>query len=918
MSLPGSLPWTFQDPLWLALLVPALALAWRWRGGAGPTRVLRLLVAAGVVVALADPAVRTSGEGRDLVVVVDRSRSMPSGSDEAAAELIALAEEARGRGDRVSVVAFGRNAALERLGGTAGRFATFEREIQPDASDLGGALDVALELIPAGRPGSICVVSDGEATGADPVQAARRAFGSGVRIDARALVRPAAADLAVERIDLPDEVREHEPFQIGGWVHADERTVADYTLTRGGEALASGRRTFEPGRTRLAFRDVLDRAGVASYELVLRPLGSGGEDTDAGPDRVPENDRAIGAVLVRGTRPLLVLNHDGAPDSLSEALRLAGVPVEVRAPEERALAPLELTSFRAVVLENVAAQRIGDRGLAALADFVVERGGGLALTGGKASFGVGGYHRSPIDPLLPVSMELRVEHKKQGVAMAIVLDTSGSMGAPAGAGTKMDLANQGAAAAIDLLTPLDAVGVLAVTSRAQVVHELVDGEVAPSLRADVLSIQAGGGGIYVRTGLLAAEALLADAPQENRHVILFADAADAEEQDGVTEILERLGRNATTVSVIALGSETDSDARFLENVATLGGGQVYFGSDPVDLPRMFAQDTLTVARSSFVDEPVAVSFLPDLFLLGELDPPPLGTVEGYNLNYARPGATVGALTLDEYRSPYLAFVQRGLGRTVALSGQVGGTYGARLVAWDGFEDLAVTLARWLLGQEEPRELFPRVRREGGTAIVEIELDPDAPTPPDLARLALRVSPPDPAAGAPREVPLERTGEHVLEARVPLELPGVSLATLDLGDGRSLALPPLVLPLSPEFERPLGGAGALGGERVLERLTSETGGALGVPAHALFRGPRHATVLRSLARELALAVLLLVLLEIAGRRLDLWPARGAGTAETARPRTRPEPPPPAAPAAPPPSMADALRSATRTARGRTRR
>ena len=65
------------------------------------------------------------------------------------------------------------------------------------------------------------------------------------------------------------------------------------------------------------------------------------------------------------------------------------------------------------------------------------------MIGGKQSFAAGGWFGSPVEPLLPVSMELKQEHRKLAVAMAIVMDRSGSMAMNV-AGTslqKMDLAN---------------------------------------------------------------------------------------------------------------------------------------------------------------------------------------------------------------------------------------------------------------------------------------------------------------------------------------------------------------------------------------------------------------------------------------------------------------------------------------------
>ena len=59
-------------------------------------------------------------------------------------------------------------------------------------------------------------------------------------------------------------------------------------------------------------------------------------------------------------------------------------------------------------------------------------------------------------------MEIREEQRKLGLAMVMALDRSGSMGASAGGSTKMQLANRGAATAIELMSAMDAVAVLAV------------------------------------------------------------------------------------------------------------------------------------------------------------------------------------------------------------------------------------------------------------------------------------------------------------------------------------------------------------------------------------------------------------------------------------------------------------------------
>ena len=70
-------------------------------------------------------------------------------------------------------------------------------------------------------------------------------------------------------------------------------------------------------------------------------------------------------------------------------------------------------------------------------------------------------------------------------------------------------------------------------------------------------------------------------------------------------LLETLQPLGITVSVIGLGSETDPDAAFLKDVAARGKGRIHFTASADELPRLFAQEAITVARSSFVTEPTA-------------------------------------------------------------------------------------------------------------------------------------------------------------------------------------------------------------------------------------------------------------------------------------------------------------------------
>ena len=149
-----------------------------------------------------------------------------------------------------------------------------------------------------------------------------------------------------------------------------------------------------------------------------------------------------------------------------------------------------------------------------------------------------GSYKTAIDDLLPVSLEDRQQSKKTATAFSIVLDRSGSMAVTTPGGqTKMDLANNAAAECIRLMNGVDSVSVIAVDSAAHIIVPQTAVENPESIIARCLSIQSMGGGIFVYTGLVAAGSQILGAQQLNKHVLLFADAADAEEPGQYRQLL---------------------------------------------------------------------------------------------------------------------------------------------------------------------------------------------------------------------------------------------------------------------------------------------------------------------------------------------------------------------------------------------
>jgi uncharacterized membrane protein len=659
-------------------------------------------------------------------------------------------------------------------------------------------------------------------------------------------------------------------------------------------------------------------------------------------DKVPENNTALAPVKIEAPRSILLINQTGKPDALSNALTAAKLPIVLSDPESAPLSSTGLAAFQLVIIEDVPAGRLG-AGLDVLAGAVSEQGKGLLMTGGPASFAVGGYLHSPLEKVLPVRMELEQNQRNGGLALVVALDRSGSMAVSVGGGlVKMDLANAGTVAAIESLTSMDSVAVMAVDTEAHLILPMTEVSNPAPLVAKVKGIESMGGGIFVNAAVRVAAELLAAAPQPRRHLLLFADAADAEAHEGVAEMVTRMASAGITTSVVALGTPSDPDAQFLQETATLGQGQIFFSTDPTELPRIFALDTMLSTDSAFVREQTLSQAGAGLYMLGGLSVASAPVLGGYNRTRLKSGASLGIATVpkeEDKPEPVLAWQVAGLGRAGAFMGQVGGEYGAGVVSWSEFSRTMVTLARWLGNAETaPEGWFAGVRREGGRAVVSVE----APGSGLGEEVALRVR--DPGSGAWESMALTPTGVGKWEASLDLKKAGVYLGVASVGSGENakvLELPPMALPASPEFLD----LDVEAGRRRLEALAGASGGEVDGRLEAVFEGPGSSSG-RSLRTFFAASALVLLLVEILVRRLSLagwiqeklrrtpapmasvssWkppPPVKAASVRPSEPVKIPEAPPPAEPAtpevsAPTDAMAEALKKARDRARERTRR
>jgi uncharacterized membrane protein len=500
--------------------------------------------------------------------------------------------------------------------------------------------------------------------------------------------------------------------------------------------------------------------------------------------------------------------------------------------------------------------------------WVQDFGGGFVMLGGENSFGVGGYFRTPVEAMLPVRMEHDDRQDTPSVALLVVLDRSGSMTAQVQGQTKMSLANQGAVFAMNALGPRDHFGVLAVDVRAHVVAPLAPLSTRQASEAKIMSVTAGGGGIYIYTSLAEALQALRDVPARVKHVILFSDAADAEEkvagemsdgtQSGGTslDLASAMLAAKITTSVVALGSESDKDTAFLRQLAERGNGRFYLTSDATSLPQIFSTETMKVAQSSLVEEPfqaVAVSRNP---MLAGIDWSQSPLLLGYNTT--KPKLTTEVLLATERGEPLLAIWRYGLGQTAAFTSDAKSRWAAEWLGWPGYGKFWTQVVRGLMRRGEQTTFGVSAEERGDR----LHLAIDALTHEGAFRNRLPVQIharlPD---GSTRSADAVQTAPG--SYRAELELPPEGTTVISVS---SPALPEGTYVFGHTRSYPQEFLTTETNEGLLRSLAEIGGGKFDAPPRDVFTRPTRAVALRrDLTNSFLIAALLLLPLDIFLRR-----------------------------------------------------
>ena len=528
-------------------------------------------------------------------------------------------------------------------------------------SRLAQALRETRFAFPAGKARRVVLFSDGQETQEDieSVLEQLRAEAVDVRICQLDGLQEAEASIVDVRPSSPRAFY-GEMIRISVDILSNRTMASKLRILHRGVSVREKEVQLEKDQPSTAHFDVeMTSSGTSVWSAELIP-----ED-----DHFPLNNQLDCTVEVRGKARVLMLHEDASElRPLSQSLKEQDIEVDIRGkfglPEDMQA----MLAFDAIVIANLPATSMSPRQMDMLKRYVSEFGGGLAMFGSDNSFGLGGYHKTPVEEVLPLVSRFEKEKEKPSLAMVLVIDKSGSM-----KGVPIALARQAAKSAVELLGPRDMIGVVGFDSNATVICEMRSATESDSINASIDSLAAGGG-TYMYAGMVNGKEMLNNASAKIRHMIVLSDGrTNAADHEGLVQGMTDAGM---TISTVALGG---ADKQLLSGLAELGRGRYYETDDPSNVPQIFTKETMQASKSAIKEDLFGSVAVGDHPILAGYQETELPFSLGYVMTEAKPTAKV--LLVAETGDPLLAVSRFGLGTGLSFTSDLSERWGGEWLAW---------------------------------------------------------------------------------------------------------------------------------------------------------------------------------------------------------------------------------------------
>ncbi|HEY4260846.1 MAG TPA: VWA domain-containing protein [Schlesneria sp.] len=785
----------FVRPIMLGL---ALLAPWFWwmhvagygglpKGRAQVAVFVRMLILGLFAMVLAEPRAVRTNDTLSVVFALDVSDSIYS-PDDAIKYITETVQNQRPKGnkDEQSLIIFGKSPAVELPPTKNFPLEALNSQIDRGATNLEQALSMSSAVIKEEVQGRIVLVSDGVQTEGNLSRTLADLKARGVAVDVLPIDYTYNNEVWLERLDLPSEVKLGETYEAAMVLSSLSDGEGNLVLRENGNIIAQTQVKYKAGKNRFTVPLTLRSAGYYEYTATI--------EVPKTEDSLAQNNTVLNYIFVEGEgKVLLVKDTVGDKrdwDRLEKAIREGERAVEVINGSDMPRDATSLMPYDAIIFCNVPHDEFDAQQLQAVRDAVYNLGSGFLMTGGPQSFGPGGYHRTVIEDILPVSMDISQKKVLPKGALAIILHTCEF---PEGNTWGKRITKQ----AIKVLGAQDEVGVLAYTEKGE--DWLF--QLTPAAKYEELVPLINGASIgdmpsFQNTMQLGLNGLK-KSDAATRHMIIISDGDPA---PPTPKLIQDFLDNQISVSMVAIFPHGGLDISKMQGVAEVTGGRYYFPEDPNQLPAIFIKESKTLKRSLLQNKTFVPSIgFPSPVIKGLEGMPEL---KGYVITTAKGHPAMQILNGppdaedSDALDPVLSVWQHGLGKSAAFTSDFSTNWGANWQNWDRFQPFVKQLMTDISRVKKDGHLRMSTHTSGGEAVIVVE---DFHPEEQFLELHAKLSGPNQKS---ENVTLKQVGPRRYQGTVPLWGHGRyhAIAQGTGGDRKDLAFGGFIVSYSPEYLR----------------------------------------------------------------------------------------------------------------------
>lgn len=726
---------SFDYP-WMLLLLVVVPLTWLFSyqslAGLGAGRRFAALTFRSVVLLLVIFAlsgiqwVRISDKVT-VIYLLDQSDSIARGKRDQMLELAIKSVRAhrnRSRDDRAGLIVFGREAAIE--------FPPFNDDLptikavesylgRTDATNLEAALKLAQASFPEDSAKRVVLITDGVETIGHAKSVAQSMADAGIGFDVVPVDLLAKSEVLVEKVDLPSNIRQGQPFET--------RVVVNRYQPEGNEPVAGRLRlirsigsseqvivddevTLDKDVNVFPVTDSIPQPAGYTYRAEFIP-------TNPSDDALQQNNRADSFTYVKGKGRVLLIENWASPGehaNLVETLRKSEIEVDVMLSNQLFTSLAQLQVYDSVILANVprsSGEKFED--IASFTDEQIEMlvanteqfGSGLIMLGGPESMGAGGWSNTSLEKAMPVDFQVKNTKIEAVGALAMVMH---ACEIAQGNYWQKKIGE----AALSVLGPMDYCGVLEYSNAGD---KWLWGDkngmlrVGPNRNAMMQRIRSMAMGDMpdFQSSMQMALASLVNVNASIKHMIIISDGDPSPPTSGV---INQFLNAQIKISTVAVGTHGPAGHQTLQDIASKTGGNYYVASNATALPKIFQREAMRVARP-LVREPDG-GFIPEVTYPHEVLtglPRPLPLMEGYVLSTVKSSGLVEVslrardTEMEPENQTILASWNYGLGRAAVFSSDAGRRWTKAWASKQVYEQFWTQFIRWSMRPSDTEDKF---------------------------------------------------------------------------------------------------------------------------------------------------------------------------------------------------------------------